>query len=149
MDSGKSKSSVPKDHGQSKKSKKRPAADIPTETGKKPNLEMQDSNAATGSKKAQELHRYGERMMDVDLSAKEIVKDGLGTASRDNAFKPDSVGRSGPIKLSAGAKHILKPSQNIDQDNSRPTHSTLPCAVVTDTSKVPDFQKKLSKIYRF
>lgn len=151
MDSGRSKSAVSKDHDLSKKAKKRSAdrEDMSYGITKKPHLEMLDSNAGMGSKEVQELQRYGEKMMSADLSCKEIVKDGLGTASRDNAFKPDGAARLGPIKLSAGAKHILKPSQNIDQDNSRPTHSTLPCAVVTDTSKVPDFQKKLAKIYRF
>ncbi|TXG54172.1 hypothetical protein EZV62_019428 [Acer yangbiense] len=61
--------------------------------------------------------------------------------------KVDEMARSGPgpVKLIAGAKHILKPSQNMKQDNSRPVHSTIPFATMTETNS----QKKSTKIYRF
>ncbi|KAK2662710.1 hypothetical protein Ddye_001284 [Dipteronia dyeriana] len=67
--------------------------------------------------------------------------------------KVDEMARSGPgpcpVKLIAGAKHILKPSQNMKQDYSRPVHSTIPFATMTETDSVLDSQKKSTKIYRF
>ncbi|XP_058095448.1 uncharacterized protein LOC131240925 isoform X2 [Magnolia sinica] len=153
------KSTCSKDLDGAKKAKKRPAAktDETTKPMKKPNLEMQkDLNSWTGPQKGEYLHGYtryntGTPALHAhgDKPVTEIEKDEFRTTSGVNSFKLDAVAKSGPIKLSAGAKHILKPSQNMDQDNSRPTHSTIPFAVVADSGKMPDFQRKTAKIYRF
>ncbi|KAM5579988.1 hypothetical protein ABKV19_009631 [Rosa sericea] len=78
----------------------------------------------------------------------ETQKDGF-ESFRIESSKVDDVGRSGPIKLSAGAKHIIKPIQNVDQDNCRPIHSTIPFVAVTDCCTEPEPQKKSTKIYKF
>ncbi|KAF8411100.1 hypothetical protein HHK36_003639 [Tetracentron sinense] len=161
----KSKSFRLKDHGHAKKSKKRPAAKASDSKKplKKPNLEMQgDSSAMTGLNKRVNFNGYTQRNAgapefdqlrdtgkDVGYYPMEIQKDGLRTSSGIDSFKMDGFARLGPIKLSAGAKHILKPSQNLYQDKSRPTHSTIPFAAVPNSSKVPEFQNKSEKIYRF
>lgn len=74
---------------------------------------------------------------------------GVGTSAGIDSSKLDSMGRSGPVKLSAGAKHIFKPSQNINQDNSRLVHLTIPFAGVSDSNIFLESQKKSTKIYRF
>ncbi|KAL5989828.1 hypothetical protein ACLOJK_010723 [Asimina triloba] len=142
-----------------KKAKKRPAAktDETMKTAKKPNLAIQeDPSASAGPQKGEYLHGYT-RYNTVSSALHDqgdkpdmgVEKDDIGIASVTNAFKLDTVARSGPIKLSAGAKHILKPSQNMDQDSSRPTHSTIPFAIVADSGKLPELQRKTAKIYRF
>lgn len=50
------------------------------------------------------------------------------------------------FKLTAGAKHIMKPSGNKDQDNSRLIHPTIPFAAVTDWESFLDSQKKSTMI---
>ncbi|XP_077226935.1 uncharacterized protein LOC143860252 [Tasmannia lanceolata] len=147
-----------------KKTKKRPASkvDESTKSLKKPNIEMQDSNAPSGSKKREylhgytqynagtsERHAYRDKMVGVGFSGMETETANDGRTASVGSFKFDSIQRSGPIKLSAGAKHILKPSRNMDHDNSRPTHSTIPFAMVTNSGKAPGFQKKPAKIYQF
>lgn len=55
----------------------------------------------------------------------------------------------GPIKLSAGAKHILKPCQKkMDSDNTRLTYSTRPFAL-TNESAHPVAMKKSARIFQF
>ncbi|KAB2011242.1 hypothetical protein ES319_D09G006900v1 [Gossypium barbadense] len=77
--------------------------------------------------------------------------DGLGLSAGIDSSKVDAYGvtRLGPIKLSPGVKHILKPSQKVDQDNSRLIHSTIPFASVTECGKMLETLKKSTKIYRF
>ncbi|GKV48527.1 hypothetical protein SLEP1_g55337 [Rubroshorea leprosula] len=65
-----------------------------------------------------------------------------------DSSRVDGVARLGPRKLSAGVKHILKPSQKMNKCNSRPIHSTIPFASVTDCSSLLGSQKS-TKIYRF
>ncbi|KAH7526084.1 hypothetical protein JRO89_XSUnG0060200 [Xanthoceras sorbifolium] len=73
----------------------------------------------------------------------------IRTSSTIDSSKVDGMSRAGgPVKLSAGAKHILKPSQNMNQDNSRPIHSTIPIATVTETNSLLESQKKSTKFYR-
>ncbi|KAE8735816.1 HVA22-like protein F [Hibiscus syriacus] len=63
----------------------------------------------------------------------------------------DSYGvtRLSPIKLSPGVKHILQPNQNVDPDNSRLIHSTIPFASLTESGNTLETRKKSTKIYRF
>ncbi|KAI3856439.1 hypothetical protein MKW98_008891 [Papaver atlanticum] len=63
--------------------------------------------------------------------------------------KLDTMGRSGPIKLTAGAKHILKPSPKIARDIRKPTHPTIPLGQVANSSKVSELQKKPLQIFKF
>ncbi|XP_050227301.1 uncharacterized protein LOC126676961 [Mercurialis annua] len=58
-------------------------------------------------------------------------------------------GASGPIRLTAGAKHIIKPGRNVDYDNPRLIHSTISFPGVTDSDSFIDSQKKSATIYRF
>ncbi|XP_039033582.1 uncharacterized protein LOC120169496 [Hibiscus syriacus] len=62
----------------------------------------------------------------------------------------DSYGvtRLSPIKLSPGVKHILQPNQNVDPDNSRLIHSTIPFASLTESGNTLETRKKSTKIYR-
>ncbi|XWS44482.1 hypothetical protein CRYUN_Cryun15aG0048800 [Craigia yunnanensis] len=75
--------------------------------------------------------------------------NGFGFSAGIDSSKVDGVTRSGPIKLSPGVKHILKPNQTVDQDNSRLIHSTIPFASVIDCSSILETRKKSTKIYRF
>ncbi|OMO60855.1 hypothetical protein COLO4_33721 [Corchorus olitorius] len=77
--------------------------------------------------------------------------NGFGTSAGidDDSSKVDGELRPGLVKLSAGVKHILKPSQNVDRDNSRLIHSTIPFAPVADCDSILETQMKSTKIYRF
>nr|XP_048327367.1 uncharacterized protein LOC107405635 [Ziziphus jujuba var. spinosa] len=92
--------------------------------------------------------QYNWRAHDPDSNRSRGSINGIITSDNESP-KVDYMARSGPIKLSAGAKHILKPNQNMDQDNSRPIHSTIPFASVTNGSRAPEYQNKATKIYRF
>ena len=162
-DTMKSKSFGIKDPHSCKKTR-RPAAkaDYSTKSTRVPNLAMQkDSSPATGLTRENfsgdiqsnagvvELNRSKDKASRVGCCPIENQKDGLRTSFGSDSSKVDSSARSGPVKLSAGAKHILKPSQPMDQDNSRPIHSTIPFSLASDCGSVPESQKKLTKIYRF
>ncbi|KAJ9685906.1 hypothetical protein PVL29_015003 [Vitis rotundifolia] len=161
----KSKSFFVKDSDYSKNTKKRPAVEA-NESPKPPKLmtlEMrEESSTVTGlntvgnysseeqlNPVALELNSDRDQASSIGCMPSETQKDGLANSPGIDAAKLDGVTRSGPVKLSAGAKHILKPSQNMDHDSSRPTHSTIPFAVVTDSGRVSGPQKKTAKIYRF
>lgn len=81
----------------------------------------------------------------VEWDLNENQKNGHSCLPGIDPLKVEGVTRSGPIKLSAGTKHILKPIQNMDQDNSKPTYSTIPIAAVMSTGSI----NKSAKIYRF
>lgn len=61
----------------------------------------------------------------------------------------EGIEKSGPIRLSAGAKHILKPSSDMNQDNSRPTFASIPFAAAASSGRVSESEKKSAQIYRF
>lgn len=63
--------------------------------------------------------------------------------------KVESMARSGPVKLTAGAKHILKPSQSMDLDNTKPTYSTIPSSGLVHSVSLGGSQKKSTKVYSF
>ncbi|KAL2322566.1 hypothetical protein Fmac_026945 [Flemingia macrophylla] len=64
-----------------------------------------------------------------------------------DSYHLDGMVKSGPVKLSPGAKHILKPSENLD--NSTPIHSAIPIAAATDCVRDIELQGKLTKMYIF
>ncbi|KAF2302190.1 hypothetical protein GH714_033691 [Hevea brasiliensis] len=148
------------DHYQ--KIRKRPAAtaDDLLRSTKMPRPICEDSNAATelarGKSSSEIWHNAGahqpnsngNKAIEVGCGPNEAEKEGLGTSHDVDSCKADGMVKSGPIKLTAGAKHVLKPSGNMDQDNSRLMHSTIPFAAVTDCDSFLDSQKK-SMIYRF
>ncbi|KAI3901099.1 hypothetical protein MKW92_040449 [Papaver armeniacum] len=74
-----------------------------------------------------------------------LEEDGFRTLP---SSKLDTMGRSGPIKLTAGAKHILKPSPKIARDIRKPTHPTIPLGQVANASKVSELQKKPVQIFK-
>uniref|UniRef100_A0A5B7ALN7 UBZ4-type domain-containing protein n=2 Tax=Davidia involucrata TaxID=16924 RepID=A0A5B7ALN7_DAVIN len=151
------------DHGQ--KTKKRPAAksNDPTKRTKIPNLETPEGYSSVTalktsgnfggdiqfSKGALGLNSNGDKASSEGCWQNETQKDGLRVSPGVDSFKLDDMARSGPIKLSAGAKHILKPCQNMDQNNARSTHSTIPFAAATSSGRVVQSEKKSAKIYRF
>ncbi|PIA33851.1 hypothetical protein AQUCO_03900002v1 [Aquilegia coerulea] len=150
-----------------KRTIKRPAdcSDASMKCSKKPVLEMPvQSDAVMETEKEVSVCRssfyqrgevtepYANRDIarDVDHLPVEINKGGWKASAVVNSSEVDSVARSsGPIKLSAGAKHILKPSQKSDQDNTRPIHSSIPIGLVSNSNNASELQKKSSKIYRF
>ncbi|XP_062105783.1 uncharacterized protein LOC133817315 isoform X2 [Humulus lupulus] len=79
----------------------------------------------------------------------EFRNSGIKISSNESS-NVDGSGRPGPTKLSAGAKHILKPNQNVDPENLTPVHSTIPFTVVPNpnANKGPESQNKSTKIYR-
>lgn len=144
--------------------RKRPAAkdDEYMKPAKRPYLKMQeDSNAPTCPRRREQLpgytqhniatlesHANGNRELDAGVPVVINDKDGFRSAS-GSSLKFDGGSRPGPIKLSAGAKHILKPSLNMDQDCPRPIHSTIPFSIGTSSDKLLISQKKAAKVYRF
>ncbi|KAF2290635.1 hypothetical protein GH714_014809 [Hevea brasiliensis] len=149
------------DHYQ--KIRKRPAtiADDLLRPTKMPCLIQEDSIAVrelTRAKSSSEIwhnagahkpNSNGDKAIDVGCGPSVAKNDGLGTSHDIDSCKADDMVKSGPTKLAAGAKHILKPSWNMDQDNSRLIHSTIPFAAVTDWDSFLDSQKKSTMIYRF
>ncbi|KAM3290934.1 hypothetical protein P3S67_019223 [Capsicum chacoense] len=58
--------------------------------------------------------------------ANSIESGRVGTSkARLGSFNNEGTLKLGPIKLTAGAKHVLKPCQNNPQKNFQPTHSTI------------------------
>lgn len=146
------------------KKAKRPAAkaDCLTKPTRISNLEMQkDLSAVMGLRKENcgvdvqcnaggvEFDPSRDKGIMLECCPNQNQKDVLQSSSGIDSSQVDNSARLGPIKLSAGAKHILKPSQATDQDNSRLIHSTLPFAMEKNCASVPESQKKLTKIYRF
>ncbi|XP_057953395.1 uncharacterized protein LOC131147821 [Malania oleifera] len=147
----------------SKKNKKRRAAKVDDSTKpiKIPDLKMRELSCAVTVLQAAgnisdevqcntgafEFDLNRDKAGNVECIPNKTQQEALRSSFGIDSFKLDGVTRPGPIKLSAGAKHILKPSQNMD--NSRPTHSTIPFAAMTDSTGVPESQKKSAKIYKF
>ncbi|EHA8592545.1 hypothetical protein COCNU_contig69616987G000010 [Cocos nucifera] len=127
---------------------------------KKPHLTIQDNSAPAGPSSEQlndcssddarsaEMSALANKIIDVGLPVMSNKKIVLTISSGSSSLNYSAGTRSGPVKLSSGAKHILKPSQNMDKDNSRPIHSTIPFAVGTSSSTAPVSQKSAT-IYRF
>lgn len=80
----------------------------------------------------------------------DVAKDGhVNACAPSGSSILDAGSRPGPVKLSAGAKHILKPSLKMaDQDKPMPIHSTIPFSWETSSGKVPVPQEKSARIYQ-
>ncbi|CAA2954071.1 Hypothetical predicted protein [Olea europaea subsp. europaea] len=73
-------------------------------------------------------------------------KDEYTILSGKDSFS--GTARSGPVKLTAGAKHILKACQKMDQSSSKSTHSTVPFAATTTGVRLLESEKS-AQIYKF
>lgn len=133
-----------------KKTKKRPAVRADDlQKHDKPNIKLQRHGVELPISRVNpspELDSNGERASSTVCLQDGTQKDGLISLPGGQSFKLSEAAKPGPTKLSAGAKHILKPSMNVDCDNSVPIHSTIPFAGV---SRVPESQVKSAKIYEF
>ncbi|KAK9088640.1 hypothetical protein Scep_027722 [Stephania cephalantha] len=144
-----------------KRDRKRPAdkLDGSAECLKKPNLviEVESSSDEFNQCTSDSHAKFGAEEFDVkrdeerglEHSPIETEKDRFRTSTPGFSIcNMDQTTRSGPIKLSAGAKHILKPSEKCDQDNCRPIHSTIPFGSVSNSHKVTEIPQKSAKVYR-
>ncbi|XP_052178798.1 uncharacterized protein LOC127792367 [Diospyros lotus] len=141
-----------KELGHSKKIRKRSAAKLDdcAKLTKIPRLTVQEE---TGSR----TQKTGMVALGLDLVRDQPSSVGCGQIRTSelqgppaiDAFNADAIERSGPIKLTAGAKHILKPVPNSNQDRSKQTHSTIPFAAATSSVRVSESEKKSAKIYKF
>ncbi|XP_010925574.1 uncharacterized protein [Elaeis guineensis] len=147
------------------KTRKRPAVndDTSVNTLKKANLNMQEgSNVPIDSGRREQMHghskcnvgsseinAYGSKITDRESMLHLGEKGSMVATSGSGAPNFNPQERSGFVKLSGGAKHMLKPCQDMDQDKSRPVHSTVPFAVGTTSDREPVSPSKASKLYRF
>ncbi|KAF7815758.1 uncharacterized protein G2W53_029727 [Senna tora] len=114
--------------------RKRPAANLEDSTTtpiKLLNIEVQDSPMQWNTR-AVELDPRGDSARSKYFRPNEAQSIHHRGYPGIECFKPDGMISSGPIRLSPGAKHILKPLQNTEQDNSRPIHSSIPIAATSD-----------------
>ncbi|KAM3395809.1 hypothetical protein P3S68_004815 [Capsicum galapagoense] len=124
-----------RDPGDSRKGKKRPlsTSDDCTNVSKIPNLGFQlDPYAVLSPLKShsnfegQFSCRKAFESGSVKGVANSIESGRVGTSeARLGSFNNEGTLKLGPIKLTAGAKHVLKPCQNNPQKNFQPTHSTI------------------------
>ncbi|GFS45415.1 hypothetical protein Acr_00g0095950 [Actinidia rufa] len=145
-----------KEVDQDKKTRKRPAAKSSESQrpAKVPNLTFQEDSNSDPSPSANvaplELESIRDKESGVECAQTDIQTGGMRVSPVIDTLKVDEITRSGPIRLSAGAKHILKPSSNTnDQDNSRPTHSTIPFDASPSSARVSESEKRTAQIYRF
>ncbi|GFS45449.1 hypothetical protein Acr_00g0096070 [Actinidia rufa] len=132
-----------KEVDQDKKTRKRPASKSSESQrpAKVPNLTFQEDSNSDPSPSANvaalELESIRDKESGVECAQTYIQTGGMRVSPVIDTLKVDEITRSGPIRLSAGAKHILKPSSNTnDEDNSRPTHSTIPFDASPSSARV-------------
>ncbi|GFS38585.1 hypothetical protein Acr_00g0058450 [Actinidia rufa] len=147
---------ISKESDQGKKTRKRPAAKSSGSQKpiKMPNLTVQEDSNSEPSPRANvsalELESIRDKESSVECRQTEIQTHGMRVSPVIDTLNVDEIARSGPIRLSAGAKHIIKPSSNMnDQDNSRPTHSTIPFDASPSSVRVSESEKRTAQIYRF
>ncbi|KAK7387042.1 hypothetical protein VNO78_27515 [Psophocarpus tetragonolobus] len=145
------------DHHPCTNSMKRSAADL-VNTSKTSKLEMQ-KNFTRMSGLVQQTSRANLQQnkiaveLDLQMGARskccQHEAQNLNTRSYlgFDSSNQDGVVISDPVKLSPGARHILKPSLN--QDNSIPIHSAIPVATTVDCGRDLELKGKLTKMYIF
>ncbi|XP_054818605.1 uncharacterized protein LOC129318088 [Prosopis cineraria] len=129
-----------------KNSRKRPAANLDDSTTSfmLPNIEVQENLSCMA-----DLTR-GNQSAEIQRNTRAVELDPRGDSGRKycrqngalsihpkshpgvESLKQVGMISSGPIRLSPGAKHILTPSQNLEEDNSKLIHSSVPIAATTD-----------------
>lgn len=145
----------------SKRSVKRPTIrdDKCMEITKKPNPKFQEDSNAHASVRREQLHTDKKDNMraseinacvssvdaiDVSLTVANGQKDVVVIAGESFAPKSSQI-RSGPVKLRAGAKHILKPNGSLDQENYCPIYISVPFSQVNIAGKGSVSQDKASE----
>lgn len=63
--------------------------------------------------------------------------------------KTPGAPRSGPVKLTPGARYVLKPYQKKEKINSKPSHSSIPFAETTTQADGVLASEESAKVYRF
>nr|KYP47655.1 hypothetical protein KK1_030685 [Cajanus cajan] len=149
-----------KDYHPSTNSRKRPADNLvdPETPNKLPRIQVH-KNVTRMTELARETSgtnlQQNTRAVELDLQVGARSNGCQGEAQNLNprsylgfdSYPLDGMVKSGPVKLSPGAKHILKPSEN--QDNSTPIHSAIPIAATNDCGRDLELQGKLTKMYIF
>ncbi|KAK1286349.1 hypothetical protein QJS10_CPB20g01742 [Acorus calamus] len=145
------------------KTKKRPSseADVLMRPTKMPKSDLHIDSITRGLRRVEllngntensagkrECHVYRNKSVNCDYPEEDVNRVRLQTSPSINSTKVEKLGRQGPIKLTAGAKHIFKPGQSSDRDSSKLTHSTIPFSVAANSGEIPLFLKKPAKIYR-
>ncbi|KAG1335293.1 hypothetical protein COCNU_03G014120 [Cocos nucifera] len=144
------------------RTRKRPAdkGDTSMHSAKKVNLNLQEDSTVrkdTGSREqrhghqkcnmgSSEINACGSKITDVGLPALGNAMDNLVVTSWPDAPNFYPQGRTGFVKLGAGARHILKPCRNMDQDKSRSVHSTVRLAVATSSRRKHVSRNKAPKV---
>ncbi|PKA51674.1 hypothetical protein AXF42_Ash003041 [Apostasia shenzhenica] len=155
-----------------------PAAKPSSEVAMKTNIKKKEREGTTTHSKFScfkvpaDCHKSRKRAKDMDeasiypskrpffekkVDASSPIGGSIKTGNEKSAFRsikgstlPSLANEpTGPIKLIAGAKHILKPCHKVDNDNCRPIHSTIPIAVDATSGKFSNSQKKITRVYKF
>ncbi|XP_074568202.1 uncharacterized protein LOC141824764 [Curcuma longa] len=129
------------------------------EKAKRSNLKLQDLNLMTSGSIEQSLGQKDNPIaseVNACVSSAVDASPPVANNEKDNVvvsggFVPSksSHKRSGPVKLSAGAKHILRPNGSLDQENSRPIYSTIYFTQATSSGKDAIPKETAAKVYRF
>ncbi|PHT62361.1 hypothetical protein T459_33787 [Capsicum annuum] len=124
-----------RDPGDSRKGKKRPLSTLDdcTNLAKIPNLGFQQDPYVVlaplkshSNFEGQFSWRKAFEAGSVKGVANSIESGRVGASdARLGSFNNEDTLKLGPIKLTAGAKHVLKPCQNNAEKNFQPTHSTV------------------------
>ncbi|KAF3675910.1 putative floral homeotic protein AGAMOUS-like isoform X1 [Capsicum annuum] len=124
-----------RDPGDSRKGKKRPLSTLDdcTNVAKIPNLGFQQDPYVVlaplkshSNFEGQFSWRKAFEAGSVKGAANSIESGCVGASeARLGSFNNEDTLKLGPIKLTAGAKHVLKPCQNNAEKNFQPTHSTV------------------------
>ncbi|KAG2394446.1 uncharacterized protein HKW66_Vig0181760 [Vigna angularis] len=151
---------IAKDQHPCTNARKRPAANTfdPAIPNKLLNIEMhKNSSTMTGLGRVTSSTNLPKNTREVELNLQvgarsECVLNEARNLNPTSHFgfgcsDQDGVVVSGPVKLGPGAKHILKPSQNLD--NSTPIHSAISIAATSDCGRDLELQGKLTKMYIF
>lgn len=153
-----------RDPGDSRKGKKRPlsTSDNCTNMAKIPNLGFQEDpyvalaplkshsnfEGQYSCRKAFESGSVKGMTNSIESGQSGTSEARLGSFNNEDTLKFECTLGSGPIKLTAGAKHVLKPCQYNDQKNFRPTHSTIQFDASTAGNTTQETEKS-TKIYKF
>lgn len=147
----------PRVRSQGKNSRKRPVARLPPYSPrptKIPNLTVKEGSGAEKTLNlgmaAVEQDSIRDILSSTECGGTDIrITDEIEICGETDIWTTDEIEKSGPIRLSAGAKHILKPSSDVNQDNSRPTFSSIPFAAATSSGRASESEMKSAQIYRF
>ena len=132
--------------------------------GKKPNLTAHWDFSAPIEPRREPVHGYipcntkppnllgqGYKSMTMNFQKVDNERDGnivVRTSPMSGSVKHDNGLRAEVVRLKAGAKHILRPCQDMGTDKAT-VHSIIPFGVGTASEKTQNSLKKTTKIYSF